>query len=124
MALSMLPPTVQDAVYNSNNLADETLAAWRMVKRTSTGVAYCDAGDTAYGVNTTACASGAYAEVAVEGTILTCECSGAVTVGAQLKAANDGKLQAASTGDTACGIAESAGTDTKILFRPSNFKAV
>ena len=114
--------TVRNASYNGDNLADNTLTAWHLVKRTSTGVDLCASGNF-YGVVTADCSSGSLAIVAVAADLITCECSGTVTAGEAVKPTTGGKIVTASSGDTACGIAEATGTDTYIVFRPLTFKA-
>ncbi len=123
MASTLLSPTIQDPVYNCNNIADETLTAWHLVKRTATGVALAGAGVDVYGVVVSDAASAAYTEVATDATLVTCECSGTVTKGEAVKSATGGKIATASSADTACGIAEQTGTNTYITFRPLTFKA-
>jgi hypothetical protein len=116
-------PTIRNAQYNGDNLADAPLTAWHLVKRTATGVDLAGAGVNVYGVVTADCSSGSLAVVAISADLVTCECSGTVTIGEAVKSATGGKIATASSGDTACGIAEATGTDTYITFRPLTFKA-
>jgi len=116
-------PTIRNAQYNGDNLADATLTAWHLVKRTATGVDLAGAGTNVYGVVTEDCASGSLAVVAISADLVTCECSGTVTIGEAVKSATGGKIATASSADTACGIAEATGTNTYITFRPLTFKA-
>jgi hypothetical protein len=116
-----------DTTYNASCVADASLASSThlMMKKTSTGVNVCGAGEDHFGILYNAPASGEYAEVADGGSLHTGKAAAAVAVGDNLKTAASGKLTPASSGDQCCGIALSAASGDGVLFvfKPARFQA-
>lgn len=108
MALTpKLPRYSADATVNSSFLADSSLASyqWRLVKKTSTGLALCGSGENPLGVLINKPASGEYGDVVTSADEVTGVAGGAITAGAGLKPASNGKLVAGSSGDECCATA-------------------
>ncbi len=108
--VAKLPFFSADTLIISSYVADADLSSYkhRLVKKTSTGVALCGAGDPPLGVLYNAPASGAYADVATQGNQMTGIAAAAITAGNSLKVASNGRLTPASTGDAAIAVAETA----------------
>lgn len=128
MASTPKPPFFSsDCQRNEALLADASLASSThlMMKKTTTGVNVCGAGEDHLGILYNAPASGEYAEVVVSGAIMTGKAAAAVAVGDNLKTAASGKLTPASSGDQCCGIALSAaaGDGSLFTFQPARFQA-
>lgn len=117
----------EDCQRNCGLTADASLASSMhlMMKKTTTGVNVCGAGEDHLGILENAPASGEYAEVVVSGSIVTGKAAAAVAVGDNLKTAASGKLTPASSGNQCCGIAltAAAGDGSLFTFQPARFQA-
>jgi len=120
MASTPKPPyTSDDAVRVSDFVADSDLSSYmyRMVKKTSTGVALCGSAEDYFGILDNAPTSGAYAEVVTVAQQVTMVAAAAVaTIGTPVKVAASGKVTPASSGDKCCGKSLSVAAGDGSLF--------